>query len=1071
MSDTSMQAQRGRFGSALLRLILLAGFATAAYGVYAWNAVKEDEYSQLDNLARFAAKSASLFFDRFHNTLDHLGQEISAHGGTRDLNAAHALMVRYQRNAPEMAATNLFDANGDWVLSSIKPVGTTLPSLKAVNGWLEDFNIALTSPKLWVGRPVLGAVVPGRVIPLKYTVRSASATPLFVLSAVIPLHNQQQIWNNLDLPEDAVIGIIRRDGYFQSRFPSHQDESLIYTKPWRGPVNQAAFGATPYERGHSEEVSPVDQVQRLVSFQHLDGYPLVAYVGVPRTKMWRAWARVVQVPFALIALLAIGGILTSRHLSVQYEAWAGALNARQRRLELLNLISSSANAGTPLLKLVDEVLQQLANQLPQLRVSYSMLCDDGRLKPVSACAGVDCEYAGGNHLDLSGAPELRTVLRVNRPLAIANTASETSVAPILERLAQARIRSWLLVPMTHAGELLAVLSIESHLTHEWSEDFIALTRDVAAQLSVAFMEARAAEERMRAVSELEESRERFRSLAEMSSDWFWEQDKELRFTYFSPGAQLRLAEQPEEALGKRPWEVAFIEDVSAEQWDMHKRALLERTAFSDFVYRYHFRGEIRYASVSGKPMFDAKGAFIGYRGIGKDITAQRANEARIHYLARNDELTGLANRSAFQEQLAHAIRQSHRHGRAIAVLFIDLDRFKNINDTLGHEAGDTLLKEVARRLTSCLRESDTLARWGGDEFVATLEEFDSANDVALIARRVLEMLAVPYMVDGRELVITASVGISAYPEDGLDAQTLLKAADIAMYRAKEAGKNNFQYYSPQMNVHSFERLTMEANLRRALERGEFLLHYQPKVDLRTGALAGAEALIRWQHPDMGLVSPMQFIPLAEETGLIVPIGSWVLRTACAQARAWQAQGLQKMRMAVNISSRQFSQAGLLDEVIGVLDQTGLDADLLELEITESMLMDDPDQTAALLNELKAIGIHLAIDDFGTGYSSLTYLKRFPVSTLKIDRSFVKDVPYDADDVAITLAIVGLAHNLRIRVTAEGVETEAQRAFLRRHGCDEIQGYLVGRPLPVSEFEKLVGGSMRTLGVMADVKSD
>jgi diguanylate cyclase (GGDEF)-like protein len=540
----------------------------------------------------------------------------------------------------------------------------------------------------------------------------------------------------------------------------------------------------------------------------------------------------------------------------------------------------------------------------------------------------------------------------------------------------------------------------------------------------------------------------------MSSDWFWEQDAELRFTYVSPGASLRLMDRPEESLGKRRWEVSFIEGITSEQWAEHKALLEARQSFSDFVYRYRFRGEMRYASVSGKPMFDAQGAFIGYRGIGKDITAQRENEARIHYLARNDELTGLANRSSLQEQLAHAIRQSQRHGRAIAVMFIDLDRFKNINDTLGHDVGDTLLREVGRRLNTCLRESDTLARWGGDEFVAMLEEVDSANDVALIARRVLETLALPYVVDEQEFVITASVGISAYPDDGQDAQTLLKAADIAMYRAKEAGKNNFQYYSPQMNVHSFERLTMEANLRRALERGEFLLHYQPKIDLRSGSIAGAEALIRWQHPDMGLVSPMQFIPLAEETGLIVPIGSWVLRTACAQARAWQDQGLPRMRMAVNISSRQFSQSGLLEEVMGVLEHTGLEPDLLELEITESMLMDDPQQTVKLLHQLKAIGIHLAIDDFGTGYSSLAYLKGFPVSSLKIDRSFVKDVPFDADDVAITLAIVGLAHNLRIRVTAEGVETEAQRAFLRRHGCDEIQGYLIARPLPVAEFEKL-----------------
>jgi len=1039
----------------LLRLILLGGFAVSGYGVYAWNAAKAEEYAQLDGLARFAAKSANLFFDRFDDALGHLGQDIVDHGGLHDLRATHMLMARYERNAPELAAANLFDVDGNWVLSTRKAPGTVLPSMRDVPAWAADFRTAMESSGLTVGRPIPGVIVPERIIPLKRPVRTSAGSTLFVLSAVIPLRNQQKIWSNLELPQDAVIGIVRSDGYFQSRFPGDQDEASVYSKAWRAPVTEAVFGATHSGSGHVEAPSPLDGVYRMVSYHRLNGYPLAAYVGVPRTRMWMAWLRLVQVPFALFALLAIGGIVISRRLSLQYEDWARTLNARQRRLELLNLISSNINAGTSVLKLMDEALTQLANQLPHLRVSYAVIDASGRMVPVCACAGVDCEYAGGTRVNLAGAPSLHPPLQSGRPVAIGNTALDPHTAPIVDVLEVARIRSWLLLPMMHAGEMVGLLSVESHLTREWEEDFVALSCDVAAQLSVALTEARAAEQRIQALNELEHSRERFRSLAEMSSDWFWEQDKELRFTYISHGAQMRLLDRPEESLGKQRWEMSFIEGVTSEQWEEHKALLEARQPFSDFVYRFRFRGEMRIASISGKPMFDAQGQFIGYRGIGKDITAQRENEARIHYLARNDELTGLANRSSFQEQLAHAIRQSQRHARAIAVLFIDLDRFKNINDTLGHDAGDELLQEVSKRLSTCLRESDTLARWGGDEFVAMLEEVDSTNDVALVARRVLEALATPYVIDAQEFVITASVGISAYPDDGQDAQSLLKAADIAMYRAKEAGKNNFQYYSPQMNVHSFERLTMEANLRRALERGEFMLHYQPQIDLRTGAMAGAEALIRWQHPDMGLVSPMQFIPLAEETGLIVPIGSWVLRTACAQARAWQEQGLQPLRIAVNISGRQFAKVDLLDEVVGVLQETGLNADLLELEITESMLMNDPEQTVALLSELKAIGIHIAIDDFGTGYSSLAYLKRFPVSTLKIDRSFVKDVPVDADDVAITLAIVGLAHNLRIRVTAEGVETEAQRAFLRRHGCDEIQGYLVSRPLPVEEFVKLL----------------
>jgi len=381
------------------------------------------------------------------------------------------------------------------------------------------------------------------------------------------------------------------------------------------------------------------------------------------------------------------------------------------------------------------------------------------------------------------------------------------------------------------------------------------------------------------------------------------------------------------------------------------------------------------------------------------------------------------------------------------VLFIDLDRFKNINDTLGHDAGDRLLVEVARRLFRCVRESDVVSRWGGDEFVALLEEFGSPNDVVTVARRILDSLARPLLIGSQELVVTASVGISTFPDDGQDAAALLKAADIAMYRAKENGKNNFQYYSPQMNVHTFERLTLESNLRRALERGEFLLHFQPKVGARGQGIVGAEALIRWQHPEMGLVSPMQFIPLAEETGLIVPIGSWVLRTACAQGRAWHTSGLPKVRVAVNISSRQFRNETLVAEVQEVLERTRLEPDLLELEITESMLMHDPEQTVRMLNELTALGIHLAIDDFGTGYSSLGYLRDLPVHSLKIDKSFVAGMRNNSDDRIIVESTAQMAHALKLELVAEGVETEWDAQFLAAAGYDYAQGFRYTRALP------------------------
>ncbi len=465
------------------------------------------------------------------------------------------------------------------------------------------------------------------------------------------------------------------------------------------------------------------------------------------------------------------------------------------------------------------------------------------------------------------------------------------------------------------------------------------------------------------------------------------------------------------------------------------------------------------------------------RSIGSQIgqfMARRQAEERVRHLAHYDELTGLPNRSMFNQRLTHALARARRNDKSLAVLFIDLDRFKNINDTLGHEAGDRVLREVAQRLRGCLRESDTVARLGGDEFVVLIEELSQPMQVAAVAqkilaavaipfvasvaRKILTAVAIPFILDAREYHITASVGISTYPADSEDMQSLLKNADISMYRAKEQGKNNYQFYSAQMNVHTLERLALESSLRRALERNEFLLHYQPKVDIGSGRITGMEALVRWQQPGKELIPPAQFIPLAEETGLIVPIGEWVLKTACARNKSWQDQGLPPLRMAVNLSARQFAHEKLLQDVARVLNETGLDPAALEFEITESMVMHNPEHAVKLLNELKALGIHLSIDDFGTGYSSLSYLKRFPIDSVKIDRSFIRDIPGDADDAAITQAIIAMAHSLRLTVIAEGVETEEQLRFLRDHGCDEMQGYYFSKPLPESEFLRLLQDS-------------
>ena len=450
-----------------------------------------------------------------------------------------------------------------------------------------------------------------------------------------------------------------------------------------------------------------------------------------------------------------------------------------------------------------------------------------------------------------------------------------------------------------------------------------------------------------------------------------------------------------------------------------------------------------------------------------DISERKQAEEQIRILAYYDNLTGLPNRTFFKEILNRTLVRARRRQENSAILIIDIDNFKRINDTLGHTVGDHLLKAAAEKLSACIRKTDSVARLdedqttevvsrlGGDEFVVLLSELVNAQDAVIVAQRMLNDLSRPIMVGDREVFLSASIGISLCPSDGEDVDTLLKNADAAMSHAKSRGSNSYQFYEESMNAAALKRLTLEGELRRAMEHDEFLVHYQPKLDVPTRKITGMEALVRWQHPERGLVSPADFIPLAEETGLIVPIGEWVLRTACAQNKAWQDAGFEPLSVSVNLSSRQFEQQNLTGAVTAALHDTGLAAQYLELEITESMLMRDPEETIMILQAFENKGIRISIDDFGTGYSSLSYLNRFPLDYLKIDRAFVMNITTNPDDAAITTAIVAMAHSLKLKVIAEGVETEEQLAFLRGLGCDEVQGYLFSRPVPAEKFAELL----------------
>ncbi len=524
--------------------------------------------------------------------------------------------------------------------------------------------------------------------------------------------------------------------------------------------------------------------------------------------------------------------------------------------------------------------------------------------------------------------------------------------------------------------------------------------------------------------------------------------------YVNPAFERITGYTAAEVLGRNP---GFLHGDDRDQPEIEKiRAAIREQREGHAVLRnYHKDGTLYWNDLHIAPVLDNSGKVTHFVGVQNDITESKRYQEELEHQANHDTLTGLANRNLLDDRLQQAMVYSQRYGRLLAVGFIDLDDFKFINDSLGHNIGDQLLKNVAKRLKTCVREGDTVTRLGGDEFVLILNDQEDVAGVSHLMERILEAIAQPMIIDGHDLYTSCSIGLSLYPQDGQDVETLLKNADVAMYRAKEQGRNDYQFHTMEMNTRLNERRLLEGSLRHALERSEFVLYYQPRVDLGTGQIVGMEALIRWQHPDLGLILPARFIPLAEETGLIIPIGEWVFRTACAQNKAWQDAGLPAVIVSVNLSARQFRQKDLGKILSRILAETGLDAQYLELELTESLVMHNAEEFIDAMIGLKALGMHISIDDFGTGYSSLSYLKRFPIDRLKLDRSFVRDILSDPNDAVISQTVIVLAHSLNLKVTAEGVETAEQAAFLRAHHCDEVQGFYFGRPVPADEFMRLL----------------
>jgi diguanylate cyclase (GGDEF)-like protein/PAS domain S-box-containing protein len=673
-----------------------------------------------------------------------------------------------------------------------------------------------------------------------------------------------------------------------------------------------------------------------------------------------------------------------------------------------------------------------------LRVHAGWSVDDARIQAVLRQA---LTLACGPGVGLVG-----EVLRTGDILWVPDLRRD----PRVVRTGLAGATGWaaaLLVPVSVDGRLIGVLDFNAPSIPEPDTWLLDTLQGLAMQLGQCF-------NRSEALARLRDREERYADMVELAAIGISHIDPSGRFVHVNQALCALLGYTATELLGRKVKEVSYPDDVTATDADV---ARLNAGAIDSFTAEKRYvrkDGAVVWVRLTVAAKRDADGHVLHHVSIVEDVTDRRQAEARIEHLAAHDELTGLYNRSMFHQLLARALAQGRRYRRGFAVLFIDLDRFKAINDSFGHQAGDALLKATTARLQGLVRASDVLARFGGDEFVALIET-PTREAAGIAAAKMVDALMAPTTVLGHECRVTASIGIATFPEDADDGETLIKHADMAMYLAKDDGKNAYRFYAADVGTMAVERMELEGHLRHALERHELSLQYQAKVHLQTGDIRGVEALLRWDNPVLGSVSPTRFIPLAEETGLIVSLGRWVLQTACAQAATWIRDGLSPVCMAVNVSPVQFRDPELVPTIRRALADTGLPPALLELEITESMVMQDVDRVSRKLREIQALGVRLAIDDFGTGYSSLAQLKRFPINTLKIDRSFIRDVSHNSQDRAITEAIIAVGRSLGVTVVAEGVETASQQEYLRGQACDEMQGFYFSKPCTPEAFVALL----------------
>lgn len=691
------------------------------------------------------------------------------------------------------------------------------------------------------------------------------------------------------------------------------------------------------------------------------------------------------------------------------------------------------------------------------------------------CCAISLLDASGKHIQVVAAPSLPvayidamqgmaigtqaaccgTAICLNQPVIAGDIASDSMWKTLRDTALAHGLRACWSVPVRAAsGAVLGALDVYYAEPQLPSKDDLNFVSNITHLVGVAV-------QKDRVERSLHESEERYRSVVNCLAEGIMVQSRDGTIVACNPSAERILRVPPGSAVGSAGMNLRrmFAEDGSEILPEQLPSRVALRTGEAILNLTMGVEtadGATVWVSQNVLPIRqageqDVSSVLVSFT----DVSAVKEAQQRLQFLASHDSLTGLPNRAFLVDRLAHALSMAQRQKHQVALLFLDLDRFKHVNDTVGHEAGDQLLQTVTARLSACIRETDTLARLGGDEFVVLAEGFDDASYLTGLAERMLGAISEPFHLRGYEYYLGVSIGISVYPDDGEDGNTLLRCADSAMYAAKEGGRNNYQFYTQELNARSQRRYHLEKNLRHALVSEQFVVYYQPKIDLQSGRIIGAEALLRWQNPESGLVSPVDFIPVAEETGLIVPIGRWVLEQACRQAAAWRAHLAQDLRIAVNLSPRQFQDEGLVEAVGQALQSAGLPAQALELEITESLLIGESDKLLPMFDALVSLGVAFSLDDFGTGYSSLSYLQRFPISNLKIDRSFINDIPGNRDSVALTQTIIAMANALTLTVTAEGVEEELQMRFLTDAGCHEMQGNYFSEPIAAADFERLL----------------